>query len=48
MPLKKGTSNKVISENISELSHSGYSHASAVAIAMKKAGRVKKNKKAEK
>lgn len=41
MPLKKGSSKKVISENISELMHSGRKQNQAIAIAMKKA---KKNK----
>lgn len=45
MPLLKGSSDEVISKNIKELSNSGYSHASAVAIAFDKAGRSNKNKK---
>lgn len=44
-PLKKGSSKKVISENISELRHSGYKQDQAVAIAMDKAGKSNQNKK---
>ena len=45
MPLKKGKSDKVVSENISELRHSGRPEKQSVAIAMKEAGRSKKKKK---
>ncbi len=38
MPLKKGKSKKVVSENISELIHTGRPQKQAVAIAMKEAG----------
>ncbi len=38
MPLKKGKSRKVVSENISELVHSGRPQKQAIAIAMHEAG----------
>lgn len=41
MPLKKGKSKKVISENISELRHSGREEKQAVAIALSEARRGK-------
>lgn len=45
MPLKKGKSKAVISENISELRHSGRPQDQSVAIAMKEAGKSKKKRK---
>jgi hypothetical protein len=42
MPLKSGKSKKVVSENISELMHSGRKQNQAIAIAMSKAGKSKK------
>jgi hypothetical protein len=47
MPLKKGKSKKVIGSNISELRRSGYPEKQSVAIAMNKAGKSKKTKKAK-
>lgn len=42
MPLKKGSSQSVISSNISELRHSGRPLLQAIAIAMDKAGKRRK------
>lgn len=44
MPLKKGKSDKVISENIAELRRSGRPANQAAAIAYSKAGRSNQNK----
>ena len=45
MPLKKGKSKKIISENIAELQRSGYAPKQSVAIAYSEAGEKKKRKK---
>lgn len=45
MPLKKGSSKKVISANIRELRRSGRPQKQAVAIAMNEAGKSRKRKK---
>ena len=44
MPIKKGKSRKVVSENISELVRSGKPRNQAVAIAMDSAGKSRKGK----
>lgn len=45
MPLMKGSSDAVVSENIRELVHSGRDQRQAIAIAMSKAGKSRKKKK---
>jgi hypothetical protein len=44
MPLKKGSSQQVISENIRREIHAGVPKKQAVAIAMRKAGKSKDHK----
>lgn len=44
MPLKKGKSGKVVSDNISIEMHHGKSREQAIAIAMSKAGKKLKKK----
>lgn len=45
MPLKPGKSDEVISENISEMMHSGHPQDQAIAASMRSAGRKRKPKK---
>lgn len=44
MPLKKGSSNAVVSANIKSLKAEGYPQAQAVAIAMRKAEKKRKDR----
>ena len=48
MPLKKGKSRKVVSENIKELMSSGRPQTQSIAIALEKAGKARKGKKGKK
>jgi hypothetical protein len=48
MPLKQGSSDKTVSSNISKLSHEGYPHRQAIAIALSKAGKSNKQTKRHK
>lgn len=45
MPLKPGSSDRAVSENIRRLIEEGYGHKQAVAIALHKAGKGKDQKK---
>lgn len=45
MPLKKGKSKKVISENIRDMMHAGHPQKQAIAAAMRSAGKKKKKRR---
>lgn len=47
MPLKKGKSKKIVSENISEMVHSGYPQKQAVAASLSNARRSSSKKKSK-
>lgn len=42
MPLKKGKSDKVVSENIKEMMKSGHPQKQAIAASLRQAGRARK------
>lgn len=48
MPLKKGKSNKVVSQNIREMKKAGHPQDQSIAAALAKAGKSKRQKKKSK